>query len=173
MRDWGLCNDTYRETWGLTPSGLFFLLRPYYENEREFECPWRDLSGQRTEPRLPSAKWLDIKPSLFTVAEFFSFGERFVGEYGVGERIHFEIRATGINGRHLVTTDGEIDRDMTPPCRANRFTFTKEMVVEEFRAAWEELAAQAMKRFSDVFPDTATSIETMRDWVQRFKQRRF
>jgi hypothetical protein len=173
MRDWGLCNDTYRETWGLTKAGQFFLLRPYYENEREFECSWRDLRGQRTEPQLPPGKWMDIKPSLFTIAEFFAFAQRFVGEYGVGERIHFEIRATGINGRHLVTTDGNINRDMTPPCRASQFTFTKDMTVEEFQATWEELAAKAMKRFSDIFPDTATTIETMQGWVERFNHRQF
>jgi len=173
MRDWGLCNDTYRETWGLTQSGQFVLLRPHFENEREYECSWRDLSGQPTEPQLPPGKWMDIKPSLMTIAEFFAFGERWVGEYGVGERVHFEIRATGINGRHLVTTDGNINRDMTPPCRANRFSFTKELTAEELQATWEELAAQAMKRLSDIFPDTATSIETMQGWVERFKHRRF
>lgn len=173
MRDWGLCNDAYRETWGFTQSGQFVLLRPYYENEREFECSWRDLSGQPSEPRLPPGKWMDIKPSLLTIAELCAFGERFAREYGVGERFHFEIRATGINGRHLVTTDGNINRDMTPPCRANRFTFTKELAVEEFQATWEEIAAQAMKRFSDIFPETATSIETMQGWVERFKHRRF
>jgi hypothetical protein len=116
---------------------------------------------------------MDIKPSLLTIAEFFSFGERFVGEYGVGERVHFEIRATAINGRHLVTTDGNINRDMTPACRANHFSFTKELTAEEFQATWEQLAAQAMKRFSDVFPDTATTIETMQGWVERFKHRNF
>lgn len=173
MRDWGLCNDTYRETWGFTLSGQFILLRPYYENEREYECSWRDLSGLPAEPRLPPGKWMDIKPSLLTIAEFFSFGERLVGEYGVGERVHFEIRATAINGRHLVTTDGNINRDMTPACRANRFSFTKELTAEEFRATWEQLAAQAMKRFSDVFPDTSTTIETMQGWVERFKHRNF
>ncbi|MCC9602870.1 ATP-binding protein [Stieleria sp. JC731] len=173
MRDWGLCNDTYRETWGLTTSGQFILLRPYYENEREFECPWRDLSGQRSEPILPPGKWLDVKPSLLTIAEFFAFAERFVGEYGVGERVSVQVRATSINGRHLVTTDGNINRDMTPECRANQFTFTKLLSVEEFRATWEELAAQAMKRFSDIFPDTMTTLDTMEDWVDRFKHRQY
>jgi hypothetical protein len=173
MRDWGLCNDSYRERWGLTKAGQFFLIRPYYENEREYECSWRDLRGQPTEPQLPPGKWMDIKPSLFTIVEFFAFAQRFVGEYGVGELIRFEIRATGINGRHLVTTDGNINRDMTPPCRANQFTFSKNIAVEKFQATWEELAAQAMKRFSDMFPDTATTIETMQGWVERFNHRQF
>lgn len=173
MRDWGLCNDTYREIWGLSTSGQFILLRPYYENKREFECPWRDMSGQRSEPVLPPGKWLDVKPSLFTIAEFLAFAERFIGEYGVGERVSVQVRATAINGRHLVTTDGNINRDMTPECRANRFTFTKQLSAEEFRATWEELAAQAMKRFSDIFPDTMTSLETMQGLVERFKHRQY
>jgi hypothetical protein len=62
---------------------------------------------------------------------------------------------------------------MTPPCRANQFTFTKDMTVEKFQATWEELAAQAMKRLSDIFRDTATTIETMQGWVERFNQRQF
>jgi hypothetical protein len=173
MRDWGLCNDTYRETWGLTPSGQFILLRPYYENEREFECSWRDMRGHPTEPVLPPGRWLDVKPSLLTIAEFLAFAERFIGEYGVGERVSVQVSATAIKGRHLVTTDGNINRDMTPACRASQFTFTKHLSIEEFRATWEELAAQAMKRFSDIFPDAMTTLETMQGWVDRFKHRRY
>ncbi len=173
MREWGLCHENNRETWGLTTSGQFILIRPYIENSREYKSPWKDMLGQPTEPELPSGKWMDIKPSLLTIAEFFAFAERFVREYGVGERMHFEIRATAINGRHLVTTDGSINRDMTPACRANQFTFTKDSTVEEFQATWKELAAKAMKRFSDTFPDTATSIQTMRYWVDRFHHKGF
>ncbi len=116
---------------------------------------------------------MDIKPSLFTMVEFFAFAERFVSEYGIGASIRFEISASSLSGRHLVTTDANINRDMTPPCRASRFVFTKDTTVEDFRATWEELAAQAMKRFSDIFPDTSTSIETMRYWVEKFKHRDF
>lgn len=173
MRDWGLCNDSHRDLLGLTKAGQIFVIRPYYENGRAFECSWRDLAGQSTEPKLPPGKWMDIKPSLLTIAEFFAFTERFVNEFGVGERIHFEIRATSIKGRHLVTTDTNINRDMTPSCKAHQFSFTREMSVGELQATWRELAAQAMKRFSDIFPDTATSIETMRDWVERFCHRNF
>jgi hypothetical protein len=122
---------------------------------------------------LPPGKWLDVKPSLFTIAEFLAFAERFIGEYGVGERISVQVRATAINGRRLVSTDGNIDRDMTPECRANQFTFTKQLSVEEFRATWEQLAAQAMKRFSDIFPDTMATLETMQGWVERFKHKRY
>lgn len=173
MRDWGLCNDTYRETWGLTPSGQFILLRPFFENERKYECSWRDMRGQPTEPILPPGKWLDVKPSLFTIAEFLAFAERFIGEYGIGEHVFVQVQATAIHGRHLVTTDSNINRDMTQECRANQFTFTKQLSIEEFRATWEELAAQAMKRFSDIFPDTMTSIDTMRGWVERFRHKQY
>ena len=173
LRDWGLCNDSYRDTWALTRSGQFVLIRPYYENEHEYECPWQDMSGGPSEPRLPPGQWLDIKPSLFTIAEFFAFGERFLGEYGVGAQVHFEVRATGISGRYLVTTDASINRDMTPPCRANRFVMTEKTTVEKFQATCEQLAAQAMKGFSDMFPETSASIETMQGWVQRFKHREF
>lgn len=173
MRDWGVCNNTYRETWGLTRSGQFVLVRPYYENQQQYECSWRDMYGEPSEPRLPPGQWMDAKPSLFTIAEFFAFAGRFVEEYGTGEQVHFEIRGTALTGRRLVTTDPNIDRDMTPPCLASQFVYTKAASVEEFQATWETNCAQAMKRFSDLFPDTDTSIETMQGWVQRFKQRKF
>ncbi len=173
LRDWGLCNVHYEETWALSPTGLFFLARPFYENKRQFESSWRVVSGQSAEPKLQPGEWLDFKPSLLTIAEFFAFSERFIEEYGVGERFLFELKATSISGRRLVTTDTRIDRDMTPPCRASRFAFSKELSVEEFRSNWEELAAQAMKQFSDLFPDTNTSIQTMRYWVERFKHRQY
>ena len=171
MRDWGLYNEGYRENFGLTKAGQIFLIRPYAENNQEFESRWRNLSGQPTEPRIPAGKWIDFKPSILTIAEFTDFAQRFTSEYGFGEDIHFEIEATSVNGRQLVSTNGKINFDTKPPCRASRYLYTKDISVADFQATWKELAAQAMKRFSGMFPETSVAIETMRDWVERFSHR--
>lgn len=171
MRDWGLCNEGYRETFGLTKAGQFFLIRPYAENHGEFEIPFRITSGQPTESRLPGGKWLDFKPSLLTITEFTDFAQRFASEYGVGEDIHFEIRATSVNERQLVSTDGKIRFDLKPPCRANQYLYAKDISVADFQATWKELAAQAMKRFSGMFSETSVGIDIMRDWVEHFSHR--
>jgi hypothetical protein len=59
------------------------------------------------------------------------------------------------------------------PCRAKEYRFGETLAAEELRANWEDRCAQAMKQFYQLFPDHQIGLETLRQWVERFKERRF
>jgi hypothetical protein len=173
MREWGICNDLYGDIWTLARSGQLLYVRPYYENTQTYECKWRGPDGKPTWPDFSGGEWIDYKQALFTITEIFMFLTRFIQEYGAEDSIQLTIKATALSGRKLATTDFLIHLPKPEPCRAQSFEFTKRIGVEEFRAEWEDLAAQTMKRFVELFAGPADTLKVMRGWVQKFKDRQF
>jgi len=172
VREWGICNDFYGEIWTLARSGQFICIRPFVENERHYKANW--ISSQ-PEPELAPRKWLEFRTNLMRIYEMMLFASRFAEEYWPGERIEMVLRATGLAGRKLVTSDMKIFIRRPEECRAATFEFKKNLGVEEFRAEWEDICADAMKRFVEYFPSIGGRVElsTMRNWVTRFKNREF
>ena len=150
MREWGVCNDTYGETWTLAKSGQFLCLRPYRENHRRYECGWRDMQGNPTEPSLEPGQWLDFKPNIYSITEMFMFIVRLIEEYDSGSEILVALQATSLAGRKLVTTDFNINLRDPEQCRAQMFEYRRQFPVEELRAEWEAVCAEVMKRFGIV-----------------------
>jgi hypothetical protein len=172
-REWGICNDTYGETWTLARSGQFLCIRPYWEDHRTYECRWRDLHGDPVEPSIEPGKWLDFKTNIFCITEMFMFLVRFVEEYNPEEQVSVLLEATSLNGRTLVTTDLHVSLDASEPCRADVFEFQRSLSVQELRAEWETICAQVMKRFVDLVHGPGASFETMHTWIEKFKSRNF
>lgn len=173
MREWGVCNDTYGETWTLTRSGQFLCVRPYWENQTTYECKWRDVHGNPSEPNVGPGRWLDFKPSIFSITEMFLFTVRFVEEYGLGEEVQVILQANSLAGRKLVTTDLDINLNRDEPCRASLFHFQKALPIEELRAEWQPICADAMRRFVELFPGLDVELKTMLSWIEKFKNRQF
>ncbi|APZ93318.1 helix-turn-helix domain-containing protein [Fuerstiella marisgermanici] len=173
MREWGICNDMYRETWSLARSGQFLMVRPFWENQQKYDCGRRDMQGNPSEPSLEPGKWLDFKPNIFSLTEMFMFAARLVEEYESGEEVTISLEATSLDGRKLVTTDFNINLRDPEECRAQVFEYRKTFTVEEMRTEWETKCAQAMKRFIDLFPGLGVEIKTMHSWIEKFKSRNF
>lgn len=173
MREWGICNDTYGETWTLARSGQFLLIRPFWENNQKYECGWRDMQGAPSEPSLEPGNWLDFKPNIFSVTEMFMFAARLVEEYEPGGNVFVSLQATSLSGRKLVTTDFNINLRSPEECRAQVFEYRKQLSVEELRAGWEPACAEATKRFVDLFPGLRVEAGTMLSWIEKFKSRNF
>lgn len=168
-REWGICNDAYRDIWTLATSGLFACWLPFSENVRPFTNPYQD------EPNIEPGKWLDFQPNVYTIIEMFMFLTRFVEEFEPGEDFYFRLRANSLAGRHLVSSNPRIDVGfgLADPCKASVFEAGKQLSVVEFQAEWEDICASMMKQFFDYFPGPPVPIKTMRDWVEAFKDRKF
>lgn len=173
MREWGICNDMYGDLWTLACSGQFLYVREFWENRQTYKCGWRNADGNPSEPDIEPGGWINFKPSMVSIVEMLMFAARFVEEYPTGESIHVVLRATNLSNRKLATTDFNINLSHAEQCRARVFKMSKHIQVEEFRAEWEKIAAQTMKRFVDLFPGPQVSIETMLDWIRKFKNRQF
>lgn len=173
MREWGICNDRYHGWWTLARSGQFLCLLPYWENQQLYQCGKRYLDGSPVVPDVEAGGWVDFKPTVFTITEMFAFVARLVEEYERGENVVFSLRATGLAGRVLLTTDFDINLSDPEPCRAGRFQFKKEIPVEEFQADWEDLCAETMKQLLEHFPGPPIALETLRKWIEKFKRREF
>jgi len=171
MREWGVCNDAYGQTWSLSRSGQFLSVRPYFENDRNYESPWENGSGEPSEPTLGPRQWMNFKPHILSIVEMFMFSARLVEEYEPGEKVQLELLATSLAGRRLVTTDALINVEMSDECRAQNFQFNMALGAEELRAGWEKKCAEAIKQFVDLFPGPRMELRTVVDWIEKFKKR--
>jgi len=167
---WGVWNDLYGEPWALARSGQFLSIHPYYENENEYRARG---ASSHPEPVRASRTWMDFKPNLMLIAERFMFAARLATEFEQDD-VELKLEATALRGRALMSTDSRIDlrhvREVEE-CRAERFSFKKQIRAEELQLRWEELAAKVMKEFCDYFPGPPCSLDTMRQWVEKFKSR--
>jgi Schlafen, AlbA_2 len=171
---WGIANDFYGETWALTRAGLFAFHKEFRENTEVCPDPFYR-GGQDARTPLPPGEWIAFQWSMLDFCGFFMFMARLAGAYEPGETVRYELVATSIQGRKLasVSPDVTVGFGIPEPCRAKEYRFGAALAAEELRATWEDHCAQAMKRFYQLFPDHQISFETLRKWVERFKERRF
>jgi hypothetical protein len=167
-REWGIANEFYGELWTLAFSGQFLYVEEYRENHFAHE-----VSSHPPRPPIPSGKWLDWTMSIRQIFEMTLFASRLAEEYQPGEAFMFNIQATGIAGRKLASAP-RISWEESEECKARTFEYSLTRPVEEFRAEWREIAAEAMTRFVRLFPHPyglKVQETTMRDWVQKFEGR--
>lgn len=167
VREWGICNRQYEDAFGLTRSGLFMSSRLFKENTVVFKNPWQP------NPDIQAGQWLDFKLNLSLVIEFFMFLSRFAEAFEVGEELVYEVAAGPLTGRRLASTNTDIQLEPTEPSRASSFRREKVVAVEKLRSSWEELCAKMLFGFFELFPGPHISKETLLQWVENFKERKF
>jgi hypothetical protein len=164
VREWGIANEIYGDAYGLSRSGLFFLVRPFDENKLRCQEDTNLLPGQ----------WLDFQSNLDDVIEWFMFMSRFIEFFEPGSEVAYELSATVLAGRRLAFqpqfTFGLLP---TEPCRASTYRRTKILLAETLRAEWEEECSKALHGFFEFFPGSRISVEVLRKWVEKFKKREF
>ena len=174
QQEWGIANEgVYPLNWSLAYSGQFILWQPYRENTVDYKSPWNDGWGNPSEPSLEGGQWISFKASLSTIIETMMFTSRFIQVFDSNEMFEFELVASSLRDRRLVTTDGNISLDMKEPCRAGSFRFNESMSTTEFQASWELKCVDAMKRFVDFFAGSPIERSTLELWLERFKNRQF
>lgn len=167
-KSWGIRGCYSSDCFGLTRSGLFIALRPYRENFQTFKNPWQP------NPDIEQAKWLDYQLNLGLVVEFFMFASRYAEQLEPSENIKLSVRATGLRGRRLVTTDSRIELDPTKECREDIFLpRDMELSAVDFRNSWERQCVRTLHRFVELFPSVfPISSDRLLKWVERFRDRK-
>ena len=167
---WGIANDHHRETWAIAYSGLFAFHREFYENDEVGKGPY--VGDEDT----PAGQWIAYQWSMSALIEFFMFMARFADAYEPGESIRYELVVGSLQGRKLLSVSPQVRVSCgeSQPCRVKEYRYSERIVVEELRASWEDHCAKAMKAFYQLFPSEQwISVKTLREWVERFKERRF
>lgn len=171
---WGIANDLYGETWALTKSGLFCYSKEFRENQETAKrTGYR--GGNEAEQPIPPGEWVEYTWAIQTVVEFFVFQSRFVEAFGPGQDIHFSLKVGPLAGRKLVALswDITIGYGAPEPCRAPFFSFDKTIDAETLRTSWEQICAEVLKQFVELFPNHRISQETLLKWVEKYKTRQF
>ena len=170
---WGIANGFYGETWALTQAGLFAFHNEFRENNELCEDPGYRGSCPEAHAAIPAGQWIAFQWAMRTFIEFFMFMGRFASAYQPGEMVRYELAASSLQGKVLVSTSPRvpIGYGVPEPCRAKEYRLQATVAAEELRSSWEDRCAQAMKRFFQLLPDHQVSVETLRNWVDRFKER--
>ncbi len=172
VREWGICNLHYGDAFGLTHSGLFLSARLFWENAAPFKHKWQPVH-EEPYPDIPAGQWFDFNLNLSLVIELFMFLSRFAENFEVGEQLVYELTAGPLAGRRLTMDSSGPWLQLIQPCRAAMFRRKKVASVETLRASWEEQCAKALHSLFELFPGPGISIETMMQWVDKFKERKF
>lgn len=170
--EWGVAGDrhTGEGVWAMTYSGLFAFHKEFYENSEVGKGLY--MGDEDT----PAGQWIAYQWSMSSFIEFFMFMGRFADAYDVGESVFYDMVVGPLQGRRLLSVSPRvrISHGESQPCHAKEYHYQGKATVEELRTAWEECCAKAMKKFYDLFPSHEwIRIETLRDWVQIYKERRF
>jgi hypothetical protein len=172
VREWGICNQHYEDAFGLTRSGLFLSTRLFWENTAPFQHKWQPVHGERY-PDIPAGQWFDFKLNLSLVIEFFMFLSRFAESFEVGEELVYELIARPLAGRRLTMESSGPWLKLIQPCRAEVFRRKQVVAVETLRASWEEQCAKTLHGLFELFSGPGISTETLLQWVEKFKERKF
>jgi hypothetical protein len=172
VREWGICNLHYGDAFGLTHSGLFLSGRLFRENAVPFKHKWQPIHDE-PYPDIPAGQWFDFNLNLSLVIEFFMFLSRFAENFEIGEELVYEVTAGPLAGRQLTMDGSGPWLQLIQPCRADMFRRKKVATVETLRASWEEQCAKILHSLFELFPGSDISIETMMQWVDKFKERKF
>lgn len=171
IREWGLFNQHYGDTFGLTRSGLFVSARLFLENSTAFQHKWQPIHDERLED-IPAGQWFDFKLNLSLVIEFFMFLSRFADNFDVGEELVCEVLAAPLAGRRLTMEGSGPWMKLIEPCRAGAFRRKQVVSAESLRASWEEQCVKALHGLFELFPGSGISTATLMQWVGKFKERK-
>lgn len=167
---WGIASERHGETWAMTYSGLFVFHKEFYENREVGKGPY--VGDEETPP----GQWVAYQWSMSTFIEFFMFMARFTDAYEPGESVLYELVAAPLQGKKLLSVSPSVRVAIgePQPCRAKEYRYQGKVAVEELRTAWEDYCAKAMREFYLLFPsEERIRVETLREWVESFKERRF
>ena len=100
--EWGICSHEFEDIFGLTRSGLFVANRVFREDTTEFRNPWQP------NPNMRPGQWFEFQSNMAQLIEFFMFMSRFCHEFDAGEHVIFQISASPLADRVLVSQNPRI-----------------------------------------------------------------
>lgn len=143
----GIVEDKYNSGgYGLLRSGLFVYRSNYPENSQRYQCSWTP-----PDPEIPAGQWLEYKRNIYMIINFFWFMGRMVHELSPGERLVYDILATGLHGRRMVAKSFGTFLPKVDPCVSDRFSRKCVVTVEEMRGNWESQCLDVLYDFLCLF----------------------
>ena len=100
---WGIMNDFYGETWALTHTGLFAFYKEFRENQEPCENAGYRGSCPEAHAVIPAGQWIAFQWAMRTLIEFFMFMGRLASVYEPGEMVRYELAASSMQGKVLVS----------------------------------------------------------------------
>ena len=166
--EWGICSHEMEDIFGLTRSGLFIANRVFREDTTQFKNPWQP------NPDILPGQWFEFQWNMAQVIEFFMFMSRFCHEYQAGEEIVYDISASPLVNRVLVSVNPRIHMiQQQAPCRGNVFLRKRTVPVEYLRSTWEDECAKTLFRLFELLSSRPMELSTFQKWIERFKNRTF
>jgi hypothetical protein len=166
-QEWGIAYDKFRSVWALNHSGLFVHREALAENRSTWKSPWLEEDG--TQKTRQPGTWIDFKPSIGRLTEYFYFLSRYSAEFAPSSEIEYEFRVEPLSGKVLASSDGNVQVSFMGPsteeCRAKKFVHRQKMTAEAFRKGWKDHCATMMREFFGYFPDTRIGKETLLNWI--------
>jgi len=171
--DRGLFDVAFADrVFAMSTSGVFVYREAFFENRREFKDPWQPAGGP-PKPNMPEGAWFEFQVNMFRIIEFFWFMSRMAHALGPDESVVYDMAATGLRGRHLVTLNSGIYMFPYDVCQAPEYRRHRELPSPHLRAAWEDECVDALSDFFMLFAGDRMKGETLREWVTRFKDGKF
>lgn len=168
VEEWGIGSHEYEDVFGLTRAGLFVASRVFREDTDEFRNPWQP------NPNIPAGKWFDFQWNMAQVIEFFIFMSRFSHEFETGEEIEVEVAALPLRERILVSLNPRLHFFRSEAvCRSQEFRRKRTITTETLRSNWEDECARTLHRLFELFAGHRIELDTLRKWIERFKDRTF
>lgn len=173
VHQWGICSHDGFDTVGLARSGLFLAKRIFIEDIDEYSSPLSSVGGNGRKTHFAKGEWIHFEPNIYQVAEIFLFMSRFAHSFEPGEKLIFELAASPLKGRYLVS-DSAIRWALIPPgpCNEHEFRFKRTVGVEELQANWKEQCAKVLLRFFELFAGQQITKKVIMDRIDRFENRR-
>jgi len=168
VQEWGISSNEFEDQFGLARSGLFFAERIFREDKQAFKNPWQP------NPDIPAGQWMEFQWNMAHVIEFFMFMSRFCHEFDPEEEVVYEVSASPLSNRSLVSLNPRVRLfRVEPPCRAVCFRRVQTIAVGTLRSAWEDECVRTLQRFFEFFGSERTSVESLQKWVEQFKSRTY
>jgi hypothetical protein len=158
------CSESFRgsdfiERWQAFKSGAFFLAKSLAEDTIRFGG--RDLTGRLAFPS-----------SIDRVAEFVLFAQRYLKALGYSGPAVVRVRLVAVNDRELALDDGSWSLSDGHRSAEPTIEVSREADSSLLDADWEGVTAGLAQRLLVLFQLDGLSLETIRERVERFRDRR-
>lgn len=143
-------------------SGFAVLKEGFYEEDAR---PFR--GGRYAQKQLGPGEWIEYVWTLFRVKRHFLFMGRLAREFHSATQIAYEISATELKGRTLVTESPSVLVTEVPePCLVPTFRRRGSVSAAEMIAGWQDYCADVLFAFMRLFHERITR-EVILKWIQK------
>lgn len=135
---------------------------------------WSSGFGEDTWQGLAGQKVISFVALIYSVTEWVLFAKRFYEAIlSVDEQVHLAVRASGVNGRRLISLQPDTELYGSLQVEVPSFAIRDTAGVSELRADPEAIARRIIRRIFEMFNWNDPDEKMIQSWQQTLLQRRF